>query len=443
MPKTIQANASPEKRLFISLLTRDISLIDAFLDLVDNSINSAIKKKKIDLRRTEDYVKLFEGNADDKAPEINITILNDSIEIRDTTGGISLKDAENDVFRFGADDKERSGDRLSVYGIGLKRAIFKMGNIIDIKSHHPNGGFTLDLDVAAWARKKEQQWKIDISPYSVSSGKYGTTIKISELSADVNTRIKDATFETELINRLSETYVYFLDRLIRITVNSKKVKPVRLKIGSNFASDKLSEYKVHCNITAGIAYPRGDTFLAETSGWFIFCNGRAVAFADKSELTGWGVTGLLPSFQPKHRPFIGLVFFASSDPSLLPWTTTKAAINQESLLWQIAKRRMATLARDIVQVLDRRYSDVGTEITPEILRQVSGPSSVSLFSATTRSRSFKSPPAPKKVARLTTSIQYSVRISDLTKVKEHIGKRSMSNSDIGKYTFNYFIKNAM
>jgi hypothetical protein len=43
MAERIYANANPEKRLFISLLTRDISLIAAFLDLIDNSVNAAVE----------------------------------------------------------------------------------------------------------------------------------------------------------------------------------------------------------------------------------------------------------------------------------------------------------------------------------------------------------------------------------------------------------------
>lgn len=36
MTEKLKADASPEKRLFISLLTRDIPLVAAFLDLMVN-----------------------------------------------------------------------------------------------------------------------------------------------------------------------------------------------------------------------------------------------------------------------------------------------------------------------------------------------------------------------------------------------------------------------
>ena len=59
MPETLLADARPEKRLFISLITRDISLIDAFLDLIDNSINAALEPLADDLKTADDYQRLL------------------------------------------------------------------------------------------------------------------------------------------------------------------------------------------------------------------------------------------------------------------------------------------------------------------------------------------------------------------------------------------------
>ena len=107
-----EAQASPEKRLFISLLTRDISLIDAFLDIVDNSINSAIKTEKLTLKSVADYRKLLGRQAGKKTAEVKISISEAVIEVSDTAGGISFADAEEDVFRFGRSGDEKSGDLL-------------------------------------------------------------------------------------------------------------------------------------------------------------------------------------------------------------------------------------------------------------------------------------------------------------------------------------------
>jgi hypothetical protein len=59
MAAKLLADARPEKRLFISLVTRDISLIDAFLDIVDNSINAALEPLSAKLKTADDYQRLL------------------------------------------------------------------------------------------------------------------------------------------------------------------------------------------------------------------------------------------------------------------------------------------------------------------------------------------------------------------------------------------------
>ncbi|MBF0956152.1 MAG: hypothetical protein HXK15_07140, partial [Actinomyces sp.] len=42
-PSTDQAQASPTKQFFVSMLTRDIGLADAILDLLDNCLDGAMR----------------------------------------------------------------------------------------------------------------------------------------------------------------------------------------------------------------------------------------------------------------------------------------------------------------------------------------------------------------------------------------------------------------
>jgi hypothetical protein len=54
-----EAEASPEKRLFISLITRDIGLVDALIDLTDNSVNAAMKSNRNSFASTDDFEKFI------------------------------------------------------------------------------------------------------------------------------------------------------------------------------------------------------------------------------------------------------------------------------------------------------------------------------------------------------------------------------------------------
>jgi hypothetical protein len=434
-----QASAQPEKRLFISLITRDISLADAVLDLIDNSINSAIIAQRKKLQSPKDYIKLLELKPGNDISEINVRLSEKEFFIADTCGGIPMKLAEDQVFRFGraqSSEEKSSGDTLSVYGIGLKRAVFKMGDHVQITSAHPDGGFFMDMHVHKWERLEQNQWSIPIEDYSKPRNEpYGTRIQISKLYPDISNRIADGKFKGELASRIARTYNYFLERVVRVKINGEKVEPIDIAFGANTASEIFSSGGVAAAVMAGISVPKGKFHVADTAGWYVFCNGRAVAFADKTAITGWGT--FLPSFQPKHRPFLGLVFFTSENPELLPWTTTKSSINQESAVWQHALRVMGTVGKQITGFLDKRYSDDGTEISKDELLEAAG-KAVSAFEAvSTQKRQFK----PAQAKRELTSVQFAVKKSEIDKVKVYLGRRTMSNTEVGRHTFDYFLEN--
>jgi hypothetical protein len=348
------ANANPEKRLFISLITRDISLADAIIDLADNSVNAAMRPLKNKFSSPGDFHRLFVNKSVSPKVKISITFDRDSIVVTDNADGIDFKSAKDEVFRFGhSGEHQNIRDRLSVYGIGMKRAVFKIGNRVSIASDHKAGGFALKLDVKRWANDNAIPWTFPIERRSPASHNTGTRIVISGLHEEVRRRISDGLFEAELRDKLSKVYSFFLGRVVSIVVNKKPVNPTDFEIGKNYSHDKFRS-GVDCTITAGIAVAAGGKFVADAAGWFVLCNFRTVIYADKSPLTGWGST--LPLFQPKHRPFLGLVSFTSSNPEALPWTTTKGSVNVDDLAWQEARARMIAVAKPILRILDSRYS---------------------------------------------------------------------------------------
>lgn len=436
---TTFAKANPHKRLFISLITRDISLADAVLDLLDNAINSAIQRLKLELSKPADYISLLERKVKNSTTRISIAFDDGHFEMRDNADGISLEDATERVFMFGrTDDQTREhakDDTLSVYGIGMKRAIFKIGNNVHIASRHRKNGFNMDLDVGAWEALPQNTWQIEIEPVEYDKSlPTGTDIAITQLFPDISKRISDGSFESELVAKIARTYSYFLERVVTVEVNGRSVTPSDLSFGDNISSDHFELSDVSCAIIAGIGVPEGKTHTAERAGWYVFCNGRAVAFAEKSALTGWGT--LLPTFQPKHRPFLGLVFFTADDPESLPWTTTKSSINEESAVWQHALRIMQKVGRQITSFLDKRYSDDGTEISTQELATVAG-NKVSAFKMPTLNiQTFQT----VRQKRTTTSIQISVKISEVDEIKKYLGSRNMSNVEIGHHIFDYYLK---
>jgi hypothetical protein len=445
MVDKILADASPQKRLFISLITRDISLTDAILDLIDNSINAALVPLADHLKTADDYQRLLANTKVTQAVKVDLTIGSARIFIRDTASGISTETAEKHAFRFGPDDgRAHESDRLSVYGIGLKRAMFKCGNRIHMVSDHRDGGFELNLNARRWAREdqedRDKPWRFEITTRPPATGETGTHITITELHDDVVRRLEDGLFLQQLRERIASTYSFFIGRVVAITVNGTEVEKESFEIGDNYASEKFQSDGVSCNVTAGIAVAKGDTFRDRNAGWFVFCNGRTVLGADKSSRTGWGAGGALPIFQPKHRPFLGTVFFVSADPEALPWTTTKAGVNEELAVWQEARRHMVTVGRVITGFLDSRYTDegAGVGIAPTELQDASGNAMSVLTAAVSQARSFT---RPSVVRPPTIKIQYDALVTNVQKIETYLRRPGMGGSEVGRYTFNWFLKN--
>lgn len=133
----LTVEADPERALFVEMLTRDIELIPAIMDLLDNSIDGA--RANTD----EDY------QAGGFRVEIEVSA--DQFEIRDNCGGIELDVARQYAFRFGRPSAYKGTKRsVGQFGVGMKRALFKLGGTFSIESRASTTMFRMTVDVNSW-----------------------------------------------------------------------------------------------------------------------------------------------------------------------------------------------------------------------------------------------------------------------------------------------------
>ena len=126
-----KASANPTKAFFVSMITRDITLEDSILDLIDNSVDGAW--------RSEGSRPM--GLADDtdlSAYSISIAASTDQFSITDNCGGMTLDDAKAHAFSFGRQASEEYNEySIGVYGIGMKRALQESYHLIlDLYKKH-------------------------------------------------------------------------------------------------------------------------------------------------------------------------------------------------------------------------------------------------------------------------------------------------------------------
>ena len=124
-------HAGPTKQFFVKMITRDIELEDAILDLLDNCIDGILRS----IRQGEKK----KGATKDKpyaGYKATITAKPDHFEIVDNCGGIESETAINSGFMLGRrDEKDKDLETIGMYGIGMKRALFKMGRSAVVHTH--------------------------------------------------------------------------------------------------------------------------------------------------------------------------------------------------------------------------------------------------------------------------------------------------------------------
>ena len=336
-----QAEASPTKRFFVSMLTRDIGLDDAILDLLDNCLDGALRAAN---GEEVDYT----------AYAVDIEISEDHFKIADNCGGIPIDIARKYAFKMGRDsddDRDDESETIGMYGVGMKRALFKMGTQAVVHTKHGDDSYQVAI-TPEWLNDKE--WKslpITLDDKLTDSG---TSIEVSELETGVSQHFGNPSFRNELDKAIGEHFTVFLQKGLTIKINGKPVRPTEVRVLTHDDVSlpapfvhQFTEDDVEVTIVVGLNTGKGigdieETFIQEreqrTAGWTIFCNDRAVIVGDKTRLTGWGDG--IPMFHAQFSRITGIVEFRSTSADKLPVTTTKRALDTSSNIWLKARNVM-------------------------------------------------------------------------------------------------------
>jgi hypothetical protein len=351
MTKSLEINASPTKRFFVDMLTRDIELDDAILDLLDNSVDGILRLRKGKRPTTKPYEGYW----------AELKFSRGEFRITDNCGGIPPDVAAEYAFRMGRladDDRDKNLPTVGMYGIGMKRAMFKMGSSTVVESHHVDGSFRVEL-TPTWL-KRDEDWSIPARRYTNKSAERGTTIIVKNLSASIADQFaRDSDFQDAFIERLQTTYALIIEKGFKVTVNGHVVtpKPVKFlfaqpKKGQKTITPYMYEVdigKVHASLVVGFYKANADEeeydeeaaakHSRETAGWTVICNDRVVLYCDKTRMTGWG-DAEVPGFHAQFNAISGVLELSSPDPNQLPLTTTKRGIDGNSEVYLLLKQYM-------------------------------------------------------------------------------------------------------
>lgn len=376
-------DVSATKRFFVEMLTRDIELKDAILDLVDNcvdGIHRAEKAKKVSAKKATPYSGYW----------AKITIKPDLFEITDNCGGIPADIAKKYAFRLGRpkDADEHLTGLVGRYGIGMKRAIFKLGRDTLIQSKTLKDSYTITIAPGWFSR--DDDWKLKLKQGPTNLAEHGTSILVRQLFGETASRFRKSSsedLEGELRDEIAQTYSLIISKGFRVEINGKPVTAKTLAFlegESQLDGSRLEPYrydaafengKLSVKLVAGFSRAilsdeeqEQEQELARSahdSGWSVICNDRVVLANDRTLLTGWGEASA-PAFHSQFIGISGIVEFNADDPSLLPMTTTKRGIDTSSEVYLTVKNYMREAISIFTSYTNRWKADLKAE------KQISG-----------------------------------------------------------------------
>ncbi|MCH8292727.1 ATP-binding protein [Candidatus Poribacteria bacterium] len=343
--------ASPSKMFFVEMLTRDIDLKDAILDLLDNCVDGILRQLN-DQRREE----VLKSEKPYDSYWAKITANPEKFSIEDNCGGISRKIAINSAFRLGRslEDLQRDKDiaTVGVHGIGMKRALFKMGRHSKVISQHKRKAYCVEIP-PEWL-DDDKNWNLELNDTDMGWESDGTSITVTNLhqriayqfDADSNPFLKD------LQKEIANLFAVSIKKGFRVSLNGKEIEPVRLEI--LFPKDLTQESAIqpyaykgtvdYVDIELAIGFYRELASESEledeqkiprktdNAGWTVICNDRVVLHHDKMPMTGWGVRNV-PKYHTQFIAIAGVVQFSSNDSLKLPINTTKRGLDTSSAIY--------------------------------------------------------------------------------------------------------------
>lgn len=433
-----QIDASPTKDFFISILVRDVLLNAAIADLVDNSIDGALRISQ------ETYEGLF----------VKVNFSGESFSIEDNCGGIPAEIAIHYAFRFGRPaDMPKTKGSVGQFGVGMKRSLFKIGKNFNIVSIAESSDFILEVDVDDWRKRVDANgkeiWAFDFKELHEDVHhdirECGTSITVTDLHESIAAEFRTENFKLRLIDDLRAKHQESLAKGLVIEVNeytlthdeakllfSSELKPIKLTKNFEFQDQPT----VHVEIYAGVVKDSDP----DKSGWYISCNGRMILRADKTRVTGWDEefeNVKIPKAHGQFARFRGYVRFACDNADLLPWNTTKSGLDTESTVYQAVKPEMILAMRQVIDFLNKVDSEIDSEdsLLTEAIRRAR---EIRLQELPERALFDFPEPQPSKPKPKENRISYTVPSERAELAKELLGVTKLK--EVGERTFDYFMQ---
>jgi hypothetical protein len=388
-PSDIEVSFLPDPDYLISGLTSDVTTLECIYDLIDNSIDAARNV----ILKTNKLKDQFGLPSSYSGYTVELTLSPEAIKISDNCSGIDKAILATKTFTIGNRSKHPYG--IGHYGVGLNRAIFKLGKKVNLITD--NGEDKLLLKFSDEDVRKAIQKEIAImASLRPTGGESINVITIDDINAEVASDLSSNIWLKSATEEVRTRYGIFTKKGLRITINSIEVGTFGPSIRDpKFLEKQEREFRsskgVNVYIEAGLHQDykiKGidkDHSLAKSNlknltseyGWYIVCNDRIILVADKTVTSGWTT-----SWHNEYHGFLGWAYYVSEDPALLPWDSKKTGINTHN-----------DAHRETVVIL-KQLADNYRGINRKLRRKEDGPSASSPSAKQARPSSITNVPGP-------------------------------------------------
>src|SRR6185503_321819 len=346
---------------------------------------------------------------------------------------------------------------IGQFGIGMKRAFFKLGGHIHIKSVAPTSQYELTIDVNQWQKDTSANWRFEFDHGTLKEqlkndkNQTGLNVLITQLSDDSNISFDDKNFVDRLQKEIALEHMLNINKGLSIEINDIKLTSNQITLVNDVNIKPTYWEKVGADqsvrVIAGISAKDADE-----GGWYIFCNDRLIVAKDQTAQTVWtGSKGDgVPKYHAQFHRFRGYAFFEANDSSKLPWNTTKTGMDMDSPYYKEVRAKMINMTRQVMDLLDKLKEEKekgnpedSQTLNKEVQKSLNSPMTVLevLKETVHLNNSFRYPVAlfnPIKKSKAV-KITYQVSPERFEAVKQKLAKSDPN--EVGLSTFDYYYKN--
>lgn len=360
--RQVEINSGVSPDFIEKTLTQDITTLEALYDLVDNAIDAA--RNHI---LKGDFEKDASGlPASYKGYKVHIRIDKDSVRILDNCLGIDEETLTNTALYTAANSNHSYG--IGYYGLGLKRALLKMGSTFSLVVDNGLSIFKCHFSSENIGGNKDR--KIYANQY-ISRNRLKSLFSVSQVKDEIKNDLHNVSWFKNAVHGFSQRYSIYLSKGFEIIIHNvttrslERIKGTVPTLRNNALllpqREIINIHGVEVTIESGIhgdyAFPKESNYslslnrkLTDQFGIYFVCNDRIIVAASTSKEHGWDA-----KWHSEYNGFVCWVKFISKEPNKLPWNTSKTALRVDSSLFITVRDRLKPIVDRYRAEIKSRY----------------------------------------------------------------------------------------